>query len=244
MVFVAPGRHRDRPAHADRAGPGRGDDRREQAGLGGGRVVGHVGLDGQCRGREVGGVVLHHVRVAQSERTGDVKLDRELDAGVVVGRDLRPVDVVEREHLARVVRVDLQRECVGAVAEERRHVERVPRVVALDGAPGGYPVAVDPHISLADDAVDDQVGVLGAAEVGSEVGPEPPGNRERRDRLGSDLLHVAKARLHVGREEDVRAVAGLDERAYLGADGAGIIRPDVKPGTGGEGRGRDPGRAL
>ena len=62
------------------------------------------------------------------------ELDRELDAGVVVRRDLGPVHVVEGEHRGRVVRVHLDRQRVGPRPEQARDVEAEPGVGAGDRA--------------------------------------------------------------------------------------------------------------
>ena len=48
-------------------------------------------------------------------------------------------------------------------AQQAGDVERVARVGALDGRVGRDLVAVDPHVGLADDAVDDQLRVLAGA---------------------------------------------------------------------------------
>ena len=243
-VWVAPGGDAHGFGDADRC-PGRGLHRgRQLAGLARRCMVGDVGLERERRAGQIRRVVLHDVRVAQRQRAGRVQLDRELDAGVVVGRDLRPVDVVEREHRVRVVRVDLERERVHAGSEQARDVERVPRVVALHRVLSRDLRAVDPHVRLPDDPVDDQVGVPRAARLRDEVGPEPPGHVELRDRVRPDRVHVAETVLHVVGEEHLGTVPGLDERAHLGSDRAGIVGADVEPRARREARRRDLGAGL
>ena len=111
-------------ADGDRgAGARRGDRGRHRAGLRGRGDVRDVGLDGQRGAGQVGGVGLVDVGVADREGTVGPQLDGELDAGVVVRRDLGPVHVVGREHGRRVVGVDLDRERVRAGPGEARDVE-------------------------------------------------------------------------------------------------------------------------
>ena len=57
-----------------------------------------------------GRIVLDHAGVAVRQRPCHLELDRELDAGVVVRRDLVPVHVIQREHLVGVVRLYLDGE--------------------------------------------------------------------------------------------------------------------------------------
>jgi hypothetical protein len=109
------------------AAGGGGDGGRDGAGLTRAGVVGDVGLHGQGRAAQVGGVVLGHERVADGQRVGEVELDRELDAGVVVGRDLVPVHVVLGEHQVRVVGEQLERHRVGRRPDQVGDVEREPR---------------------------------------------------------------------------------------------------------------------
>ena len=232
------GGHPDRLAHRESPrAPGQSRD--DRSGSRGGGLVADESLDREPRAREAGRIVLHHVDAAERQRPRRVQLDRELDPGVVVRRDLRPVDVVEREHLGRIVRVQLQRERVGAPAQEPGHVECVSGVVPLDGCPRGDPDPVQPHVGRAHDAVDDQLGVLRAAEARGERGAKPPWDPEHGDRVPPDLAHVAEAALQVRGEEHVRAVSGLDERTDLGPGRPGGVRADVKPGAGGEARARD-----
>src|SRR6266568_2598317 len=97
------------------------------------------------------------MRVADRQRAGDGQLHRELDAGVVVRRDLVPVDVVDGEHRVRVVREDFDGQRVGASPQVAGDVEGEPGVGAGDGGAGGDLLAVDPNVGIADHAVHDQV---------------------------------------------------------------------------------------
>ena len=180
--------------------------------------------------------MLHDVRVAKRQRPRRMQLDGELDPGVVVRRDLGPVDVVEREHPVGVVGVDLQRQGVDAMAKPPRDVERVSREVTLHGEVRRDPLAVEPYVGLAHDAVNDQLAMLRGTKMRREGGAEPPGHREALDGVLADSVHVPEAALHVGGEEDVRAMARLDERVDLGADSASTVRVDMEPRTSGEAR--------
>ncbi len=150
------------------------------------------------------------------------------------GGYLVPVDVVEREHARGVVRVDLERERVAPGAQPAGQVERVARVVALEGRVRGELVAVDPQVGLTDDAVDHQLLVLARLEVRFEFGPKPPRHGELGDGVGPDRFDVAEAVLHRFGEEHVRAGAVLQQRVYLGSDRACIVGLDRQPRAGGE----------
>ena len=115
--LAGPGGERDLLRDLDRrAAARRADGRRDGAGLPDRGVVGDVRVHRERGAAQVRRVVLGDVGVGDAERAGDAELDRELDAGVVVRRDLVPVHVIEGEHRVRVVRVQLQRERVSAAA--------------------------------------------------------------------------------------------------------------------------------
>ncbi len=139
----------------------------------------------------MGRVALDDVDVRDGKRRRAVKLDGELDAGVVVGRDLGPVDVVEREHRVRVVGVQPDGERVGAAVHEPGHVVHVLGVGALQGAVPGDLAAVDPQVRLADDPVDDEARVRG--RPCAERRAEPPRHREARDRVRADATSCSRS---------------------------------------------------
>src|SRR5437588_9753575 len=97
------------------------------------------------------------MHVGDGQRRGGVQLDGELNPGVVVGRDLRPVDVVEREHRGGIVGPDLEGQSVLAPVDEPGDIEGKARVGALYDVVAGYAPPVDPDIGLADNTVDDQL---------------------------------------------------------------------------------------
>ena len=80
----------------------------------------------------------------------------------------------------RVVRVDLERDGVGAATQQLRDVEAVLGVVALHAAGRRDLGAVDPHVGLADDPVDDEIGVPPRRRSG-ERGAVPPWHGEPLD---------------------------------------------------------------
>ena len=131
-----------------------------------------------------------------------VQLDRELDAGVVVRRDLGPVDVVEREHRVRVVGVQPEGERVGAAAQEPGHVVDVLGVGALQRV---WPATSWPlsHRSASPTTPLTTRLACAAGCAALNVVRNHHGHREARDRVGAERLHVAEAALQVGGEEDV-----------------------------------------
>ena len=228
----------DRLVDVDRvAAAGIGDRRVDVARLGGrGRVLDRA-LERQVGAREVLGVGLVDVRVAQRERVGDVQADRVLQARVLVARGLRPVVEVLVEHRARVVRVELERDRVGARLDQARDVEVVLGLRALEHGLRGDLGAVDPQVGLAHDPADLQLGALAGLEVRRELGAEPPRHRVARGGQRS----VVRAGLRALAGGDVLAVEDvvvaalgvggrvLDLGGDFGADGVGVVGLDLQP---------------